>query len=680
MKQKSINRKILVNIILVSVASLVLLGSISVVSVFQQSKMSEDALISQTKATMCMQVVDKVVNIDERLSASNKKVEYFSNFLNSLYKEAYTLPRITIPLNNLEKSNKKRLRMLLNEDNYNRYPQLPKKVKSEMLLLGNIKSAFTSNRDDMEDVTSVYLASEFGYAYMFDDYTDTVQNYEVTKHPWYIAAKREQQTFWTDPYLDAFTGGISLTCASPFYDNENKFRGVVALDYNASKINTEIIGVDNNGIGYAFAIDRSGNYMASKDLKPDKNGEFSLVSAYKDNQSEYNAEVDSMIAGNTDFAEVSIDGVVFYMAYAPIKSTGWSMAIVVPKVTVIAPAKKASEHITTLGLGLMAVSFIIISILISVLSKRVSEKISDPIIELQEAVENYVSGDLEFENKISTGDEIESLGRAFEKASLDVKRYIDDLASVTAEKERIGAELDIATKIQRSMLPSIFPAFPMRDEFDLYATMVPAKEVGGDFYDLFLIDEDHLCVVMADVSGKGVPAALFMVIAKTLIKNQAQLHKTPKEIFELTNEQLCESNETGMFVTAFLGVLEISTSSFTYVNAGHNPPLIKKLGGDFEWLETRPGFVLAGIEGMAYRQDEIRLGAGDLLYMYTDGVTEAVNCDEALFTEARLLANVNQLRDYSLRDLLESIKRDIDEFAGGAEQADDITMLALKIN
>jgi sigma-B regulation protein RsbU (phosphoserine phosphatase) len=254
------------------------------------------------------------------------------------------------------------------------------------------------------------------------------------------------------------------------------------------------------------------------------------------------------------------------------------------------------------------------------------------------------------------------------------------LAKITAEKERIGAELDVATKIQASMLPCIFPAFPDREEFDIYASMLPAKEVGGDFYDFFLIDETHLAIVIADVSGKGVPAALFMVIAKTLIKNNAQYGKAPKEIFETVNNQLCEGNESAMFLTAFMGILEIGSGKFTYVNAGHNPPVIKKAEGNYEWLVTKPGFVLAGMENMRYRQDEIVLGQGDTLYMYTDGVTEATNAQNELFSDPKLIEVLNRHKDDNLVELLHRVKIEIDLFVKDAPQFDDITMLALKIN
>ena len=278
---------------------------------------------------------------------------------------------------------------------------------------------------------------------------------------------------------------------------------------------------------------------------------------------------------------------------------------------------------------------------------------------------------------IRTGDEIQALSEAIKTMELEINEYIQDLTTVTAEKERIGAELNVATQIQADMLPRIFPAFPEREEFDVYATMNPAKEVGGDFYDFFLVDDDHLAVVIADVSGKGVPAALFMVIAKTLIKNHAQNQEAPGTVFTQTNEQLCEGNDAGLFVTGWMGVLEISTGKFVYVNAGHNPPLLKRAGGTFEWLKSRPGFVLAGMEGVRYRENTLQLEPGDRLYLYTDGVTEATNSREELFGDERLQNALNEYMDLPVEQFLPKIKECIDAFVGDADQFDDITMLAL---
>lgn len=252
-------------------------------------------------------------------------------------------------------------------------------------------------------------------------------------------------------------------------------------------------------------------------------------------------------------------------------------------------------------------------------------------------------------------------------------------SEVEKEKHRIGTELNVATNIQASMLPRIFPAFPEHKEFDLFASMTPAKEVGGDVYDFFLVDEDHLALVMADVSGKGVPAALFMVISKTLIKNYAQTGLSPKETLRKVNIQLCEGNEVNMFVTVWLGIYNIKTRTLVASNAGHEFPVIRRGNGDFELYKDKHGFVLAGMEMSKYTEYEVQLDIGDEIFVYTDGVPEATNINNELFGTERMLESLNKHKGAKMEDLLILIKEDVDEFVGGAPQFDDITMLAFKV-
>ncbi|MBR4967560.1 MAG: SpoIIE family protein phosphatase [Clostridia bacterium] len=326
---------------------------------------------------------------------------------------------------------------------------------------------------------------------------------------------------------------------------------------------------------------------------------------------------------------------------------------------------------------------IIVIILVAILLFYffVKKRIVTPINTLSNISKSMVQNlekDEAIEVSIHTGDEIEELFDSFKQMYSDIKDYISELSSVTAEKERIGAELDVAKHIQASMLPCIFPAFPERKEFDVYATMEPAKEVGGDFYDFFMVDETHLAIVMADVSGKGVPAALFMVIGKTLIKD----HTTPDidlgNVFTKVNHLLCESNSEELFITAFEGVLDLVTGEFVYVNAGHEMPFICKAGGEFEPQKIRAGFVLAGMEGMKYKAGAMQMEPGDKIFQYTDGVTEATNTNNELYGMERLGIILNKVKEKSPQEILPAVKQNIDAFVGEADQFDDITMLCLE--
>ncbi len=301
---------------------------------------------------------------------------------------------------------------------------------------------------------------------------------------------------------------------------------------------------------------------------------------------------------------------------------------------------------------------------------RPVQKVRDAASKIIDDLENA----REFQVDVHTGDEIEELADSFRYMSVELRKYIENLSHITAEKERIGAELDVATRIQADMLPSIFPAFPDRNDFDIYATMTPAKEVGGDFYDFFMVDDDHLALVVADVAGKGVPAALFMMISKTLLKNATQTGASPKQVLEMVNNQLCENNKEEMFVTVWLGILKLSTGELTYANAGHENPLWLH-NGEWTYIEQRHGLVLAGMEGSRYKEYQLTLKPGDAILQYTDGVTEATNAQNELFGDKRLLATISESAGLTPDKLLLRIKADIDSFVAQAPQFDDITML-----
>ena len=258
------------------------------------------------------------------------------------------------------------------------------------------------------------------------------------------------------------------------------------------------------------------------------------------------------------------------------------------------------------------------------------------------------------------------------------RRLLERQIKDSEERQRISTELDVATRIQADMLPCIFPAFPDRPEFDIYATMNPAKEVGGDFYDFFMVDDTHLAIVIADVSGKGVPAALFMVIGKTLIKDHTRPGLNLGEVFSQVNELLCDSNHEGMFITAFEGVLDLVSGEFCFVNAGHEVPFISRAGEPFEPYKVRPGFVLAGMEDMKYQFGMIQLAPGDKIFQYTDGVTEATNSEEELYGMERLGEVLKKNTEKSPEELLPVVRGDIDAFVGSAPQFDDITMLCVE--
>ncbi len=332
------------------------------------------------------------------------------------------------------------------------------------------------------------------------------------------------------------------------------------------------------------------------------------------------------------------------------------------------------------------VVFVLTLILIFVSVFMISRYFVNPVIEISSEVGNFVSNNAEISNKLGefkTGDEIELLAKSILKMQKDLFNYMDDAIVKAIKLKKVRTELNLAKGIQADMLPSIFPAFPDRYEFDLFASMTPAKEVGGDFYDFFFIDDDHLVLVIADVSGKGVPAALFMVIAKTLIKDRANIRLegedySPAEILTRVNAQLCENNKNELFVTVWLGILEISTGRFTTANAGHEYPAICKKDEKYKLIKDKHSPAVATIEGIKFRDQEIQLNPGDSLFVYTDGVTEATNANGELFGEQRLIESLNKDDKASVSDVLRIVKEDVDEFVGSAPQFDDLTMLSFR--
>ena len=318
--------------------------------------------------------------------------------------------------------------------------------------------------------------------------------------------------------------------------------------------------------------------------------------------------------------------------------------------------------------------FVVFGMLFIVVYFLIKKLVVDNMAKINRSLAKITSGNLDTVVDVRTNEEFASLSDDINSTVLTLKRYIAEAAA------RIDRELEFARSIQHSAIPTVFPPYPGHGEFDIFATMDTAKEVGGDFYDFYFVGENKLGFLIADVSGKGIPAAMFMMTAKTIIKGYAESGIPVDEVFTIANAKLCESNEAGMFVTAWMGVLDITTGKVEFANAGHNPPLVRHGDGTFEYLRARPGFVIAGMEGVKYRKNELYLAPGDEIYLYTDGVTEATDTNNGLYGEERLNALLDSLHGLSGEEVCRAVKGDIDAFVGDAPQFDDITMLYLKYN
>ena len=572
-------------------------------------------------------------------------------------------------------------------------------ISQEIGLLGNMQDALYEVNNNFENMASDYIALEPGIMIQADyisgakfDENGDVLPYEADTRPWYQGAKETRKPYFTPVTRDAHSTGTGIMCGVPIYVNGD-FLGVAGAGMYLSDIEQLVSDIRLGSAGFACIINQSGQVIFS----PQESGTLMVdVENQTDLRSTDNLSlggvVRSVLAGSKGITTLEMDGKKYCIAYAPMEKVGWGFLTVLGEDEVLEPTNnllrelgissaqtvESMQKTVRSSLIILIIALMIFCLIGALLALVVSMRIVEPIRMLTDRVSQIDGDNLDFTWELHNKDEIDVLANSFLAMTRKMKEYIKNITEITAEKERIGAELNVATKIQADMLPKIFPPFPDRNEFDVYAQMTPAKEVGGDFYDFFLVDDDHLAIVIADVSSKGVPAALFMVIAKTLIKNHAMSLESLGDVFYRVNNQLCEGNEEGMFVTAWMGVITLSTGELEYVNAGHNPQLLMN-NEEYDWIHAQPGFVLAGLEGIPYTSEKIQLKHGARIFLYTDGVSEAQNTSEELFGEERLLESLQRNGQLPLKEMLTAVRADIDAFAGEAEQFDDITMLAFEL-
>lgn len=560
--------------------------------------------------------------------------------------------------------------------------------------------AMCSNADYMYNC---YIGLADGTFYLVDPHPENKYDengdlitISVRQKPWYTGAVEAGGLCFSGVIQDTYLNTPCVTCSAPVYAN-GQLIGVVAIDMFLEAMEEYVNESAQSGGFICIVSDQGQVIFAPKD---NPLFEVELYEHSDDLRTSENTElaefIKTALTKQTGLQEVSVSGSSYYMAGSPMETVGWAVVSIVDKEATELPAKEligeydainakaSSEYAdSTKKLGRQTIFFIVLILLMGILiSQLVASRIVKPIEAMtDEIIEGTKSGkQFEMKKVYKTGDEIEVLAQAFDDLSKRAKKYISDITAITAEKERISTELSLATQIQYAMLPHIFPPYPERHEFDIYATMEPAREVGGDFYDFFLIDENHLCMVMADVSGKGIPAALFMMISKTILQSCAMLGISVSEILEKTNEAICSNNQVEMFVTVWLGVLEISTGTLTAANAGHEYPVIKRAGGKFEILKDKHGFVVGGLEGSKYKEYQIHLAPGDKLFVYTDGVPEATDANEDMFGIERMLSALNKDPEASPEQILKNVRSAVSAFVKDAEQFDDLTMLCAEFN
>lgn len=583
-------------------------------------------------------------------------------------------------------------------------------LTEEILKLGNIQDMLVQYNANNDMVSSTYVATESGWMIQADYIAYSKYNtteagadreqpdyYEAAKRQWYMRAKESEsgQIIYTDVIKDIHEGGDCIVCASPIY-HDGEIVAVAGVGSYLDTVNNAVLNVDIGEAGYAFLVNEKGQVMVSGSSEGETAAYAEQAVDLRESGNRALADaVTGMVEGKSDSLELSLDGKDVYLAYAPLNSLGWSFVTVIDVEEIVAPAKASQQLILSLTSDMadrqdtairrviaffVAILFVII-LLGCIFGTLFAKKLAEPIRTLTKDVAKLDGGNLDYRICLNTGDEIEDLGHAFNGMAEQIQNYVENLASITAEKERIRTEIQVASHLQADMLPEAEGAFDDRDEFDLAASMTPAKGVGGDFYDFFLLDENRLAMVMADVSGKGVPAALFMVVSRTLIRSRLMTVKNERDelayMAEEINRSLCDNNKNGMFVTAWIGVLDITTGEVAYINAGHCRPLLRRKNGSCEYDDVLGGLVFAGMEDATYRQGSLRLRQGDTLLLYTDGVTEATSKQQQLYGEERLLRTIADAGSVTPEELLQELWKDVDEFQKDAAQFDDITMLAV---
>lgn len=494
--------------------------------------------------------------------------------------------------------------------------------------------------------------------------------YNYLTQNWYLYIKKnlseKNSVIWTEPYFDG-TGTYSLmtTVGAGIYDENNKNVGMATVDWQLGAISQKISKMRPTKNSFALFADEDKDFIIAindSSIESDKliGKSLSQLKWYKNERK--------------DKEEFLYNGIK-YISF--VKKLDNEMILIVN-----VPEKELFEVITR-HLKIMSILLILSSFIISIMTFWVLKRnINKPIDYLTKIAAEIGNGNLDAEIKLDKPEEFANLATSFNKMTKDIKKYIMNLNIAKMEKEKMESELAIAKSIQYSVLPNVFPPYPDYSEFDIYATMDTAKEVGGDFYDFFFVDPNHLMFLIADVSGKGIPAALFMMTTKTLIKNLAKTNLSPQELMNKINRKICKTNEQGFFITIFVGILELSSGKLICINGGHNPPLIRKNDGSFEYFKCKSNLVLGAMNDFRYESCETKLNRGDSIFLYTDGITEATNLKGEMYGEERLskVLNFARVEDNYVEEILKAVKNDVEVFSNGAELFDDMTMLILQYN
>ena len=490
---------------------------------------------------------------------------------------------------------------------------------------------------------------------------------------WYSLPKMLGYPVWSEPYRsESARNTLMVTYSAPLNDAGGKFFGVVRCDVSLAWISDLLQSLPLGQGGYAFIVSANGTYIAHP--VPGmilKENIFSMAETEKN--SALRDVGRKMVRGESGFIPYSSiqAGKSGWLIYQPVAGTGWSLGIYFSEEELTGKVAELSRKE-----GMIALAGFLLMLPIILL---VAGTITGPLRKLAEATKVLAAGDLEAAlPEIPGQDEAARLAGAFAKMRDELRQHMALLAEAATAKERMESELRIARSIQMELVPKTFPPFPHRKDFSLYATMVPAREVGGDFYDFMMPDEEHLWIAIGDVSGKGIPAAMFMAVTRTFLRAFVQEEKSPGKVMHRLNNELARNNDASMFVTLFCGVLHLPTGKFCWANGGHNLPFLMQTDSAVGFLPRTKGTMLGAMEEMVYVEETLQLEPGETLFLYTDGVTEAMNADDQLLGNEETRLALVGLCGKNSREIVSGVNDAVNAFVSGAEQSDDITMLALQ--
>ncbi len=500
------------------------------------------------------------------------------------------------------------------------------------------------------------------------------ESYNYLIMDWYQIPAMLQAPYWTEPYFDEGGADALLsTYSHPFYLTKNgkrEFAGIITIDISLEWLTKTVSSVKILETGYAFLISGNGVYVTHPNQENIMN--HTIFTRAKELDLPVLRKIGrEMIKGREGFDTIELPQTgKNLLYYEPISSTGWSLGVIYPYKEMYASLQMLNILIVTLSL---------ISLLLLVFFNfTIVNRMLGPLTKFARSAREVAEGNFTAElPKITSKDEMKELHDSFEFMQRELSEYIVHLKETTSAKEKIESELRIAKEIQMGMIPHIFPPFPQLKQIDLYALLESAKEVGGDLYDFFLLDEKNLCFAIGDVSGKGIPASLFMAVTRTLLRSLAQKEKETSAIVSEINATLCQNNDSNMFVTFFIGILDTSTGELRYCNAGHNPPLLIKKEGNTSFFEITKGIPLGLFSEFIFKEQITKLSGGDKLFLYTDGLTEAENWNKELFSDNRLLSVLQNYHANTPENLVKGVLEAVNQHVNGNEQSDDLTMLTI---